>query len=401
VADASSIVTVAYIMKRRYSDRASTEVAMREHPTFYEIEKEGSFDGSDFRYPITTGNPQGISSGFADAQSGAETLKGVQFAAEPKLKYGVLTLDGPSMLRARGNKGSFYDFVTRHSDGMLDELGANIAFDLFRDGVGLRGRRASIAGNVVTLTSQRDVDNFRRGMTLIASSNATGSPARSGSAKVVGLDRKNKKITLDDASTIVSFSDNDYLFRKGDPGNCMEGMEKCTPLSAPTSGDSFRSVDRSVDVEALAGSRIDNTSLYPDDVLGDLAVECSLIGKKVSRGAVYPTVFQAIVKRLGAKVEYTNPGGMADIGFESITITTAGGAIKLRSDPDIPVDRTRCWRPSAHVLKHIDELVHWIRDDGRPSMRSTSTDGIEMRARSLHNYIQYDTASHGVASVRA
>lgn len=402
MADASTITTVAYIMKRRYSDRQATEVAMREHPSFYEMTKEGSFDGSDFRYPITTGNPQGISSLFADALSGAETLKGVQFAAEPKLKYGVLTLDGPSMQRARGNKGSFYDFVTRHTDGMLEELGANLAFDLFRDGNGQRGQRASISGNVVTLTSQRDVDNFRRGMTVIASTNSNGSSPRSGSAKVVGLDRKNKKITLDDAATITSFSDNDYLFRKGDPGQCWDGMEKHTPLSAPTSGDSFRGVDRSVDVEALAGSRIDNTALYPDDVLGDLAVECAIIGKKIKRAAVYPTVFQSIVKRLGAKVEYTNPGGMADIGFESITVTTAGGAIRLRSDPDIPVNRIRCWRPDAHVIKHIDELVHWIKDGGTGiAMKSTDTDGIQMRARSHSNYLQYDTASHGVASVNA
>jgi hypothetical protein len=119
----------------------------------------------------------------------------------------------------------------------------------------------------------------------------------------------------------------------------------------------------------------------------------------VSRAGVYPTVFQSIVKRLGAKVEYQNPGGVADIGFESIMIHTAGGVLKLTSDPDIPVNRTRCWRPDAHVIKHIDELVHIIRDDGRPSMRSTSTDGIEIRARSLLNYLQYDTASHGVASV--
>lgn len=399
MADASTITTVAYIFKRRYSDRQATEVAMREHPTFYEIAKEGSFDGSDFRYPVTTGNPQGISAGFASAQSGAETIKGNTFAAEPQLKYGVITLDGPSMQRARGNKGSFYDFVTRHTDGILDELGANLAFDLLRDGYGLRGRRSSISGNVVTLTTLSDAENFRRGMTVVASSVSTGASLRTGSAKITAIDRKNGKITLDDASTILSFTDSDYLFRKGDPGLCMDGMEKCTPLAAPTSGDSFRGVDRSVDVEALAGSRLDDTSKYPEEVIGDLAVAISIVGKKVSRAVVYPTVFQSMVKRLGAKVEYNSPGGAADIGFESLMIHTAGGAVRVGSDPDMPVNRVRVYRPDAHVYKHIDEVVHIIRDDGKPSMRSTSTDGIEIRSRSHGNYIQYDTASHGVGSV--
>ncbi len=393
--------TVAFIYKRRYSDKQATDVAMREHPTFYRIAKGKGLDGAGFFYPIIHGNPQGISSGFASAQGAAETLKGKQLVALAKTKYGVITLDGPSMAKARGNKGSFYDLVTRATDGILDELGANLAFDMFRNGTGLRGRRASISGNIVTLTSQRDVDNFKNGMTLVASPNANGSSLRSGSAKVVKLDRKNKKITLDDASTITSFSDNDYLFRKGDPGECMEGMESSTPLSAPSSGDSFRGIDRSDDVEALAGSRIDSSSQYVEEALGDCAVEISIVGKKVREGAVYPTVFQSIVKRLGAKVEYTHPGGTADIGFEHITITTAAGVIRLMSDPDIPYDRGRIWRPDAHQIMHIDDLVHIIRDDGRPSMRSTSTDGIEIRARSMLNYVQPDTASHGVVSVGA
>ena len=394
---------VAYIMKRRYSDRASTEVALREHPTFFELNKEQSFDGSDFRYPVTTGNPQSISSTFSSAQDAAGTnasLKGIVFAAEPKLKYGVLKLDGPSMQRAKGNKGSFFDFVTRHADGMLEELGSDLAFDLFRDGDGIRGRRSSISGNIVTLDEERDADHFKRGMTVRASPNSNGTSPRTGSTYVTSVDRKGKKITLNDASAITSFSDNDYLFRIGDPGNCIEGMADHTPLAAVTSGDSFRGVDRSVDIEALTGSRIDNTALYPEEVLGDLAVEVHIIGKRLRRGVVYPTKFQEIVKRLGAKVEYHNPGGSADVGFESIMIHAAGAAMRLISDPDCPVNRVRAWDPAAHVYKHLDDVVHWIRTSGGgQSQWSTTTDGIEMRARSHGNYIQYDTASHGVGSV--
>ncbi len=374
---------------------------MREHPTLFSIAKEQAFDGSGFYYAVTHQNPQGVSATFSDAQANAAALKGVQFAATPVTKYGVITLDGPSMLRARGNKGSFYDFVTRHTDGILEQVGDDLAFDLFRDGNGQRGRRSSASSNTITLTSTRDVENFKIGMTVIASANSNGSSARTGSTTVSAISRSAGTITLADASAITSFADNDYLFRDGDQnGACWDGMEDTTPLSAPTSGDSFRGVDRSVNVEALAGSRIDDTARYPEDVAGDLAVEIAIIGKKVTRGAVYPTVFQSIVKRLGAKVEYTNPGGAADIGFESLMIHTAGGAIKLMSDPDIPPNRLRLWRPDAHCVKHIDEMVHLIRDGGlQPAMKGTSTDGIEIRARHLGNYLQYDTASHGVASV--
>lgn len=398
---ASDSTTVAFIMKRRYSDSQGSDVSMREHPTYFEISKTGSFDGADFAYAVVTGNPQGISSGFADALSGAETIKGEQFLVTTRQKYAVCTLDGVSMMKARGNKGSFYDFVTRHMDGTLDEMGANIAFDLQRDGTGLRGRRASIAGNIITLTSLQDVDNFRRGMTVIASANANGSSPRVGSAKVIKLNRKEKKVELDDASTITSFQDNDYLFRKGDPGNCIEGFGACTPLAAPTSGTLFRNVERTNDVEALAGSRIDDVTVYPEEAIGNLAVQISLIGKKVKRAVVYPTVFQSMVKRLGAKVQYTSPGGAADIGFESLMIHTAGGPVRVTSDPDAVASVVRVFRPDAHELKSIDEIVHVIKDDGNKSQRQSGNDGIEIRWRSVVNYRQPDQASHGVSTFAA
>ncbi len=394
-----STTTVAYIFKHRYSDRQATEIALRDHPWFYAIPKEGNLDGIDFNYNITTGNPQGISSTFAGAQGAAEVLKGVQPAATPMTKYGDLVLDGPSMMRARGGKASFYDLITRSQDGVLDELGANLAYDLQRDTSGMRGRRASISGNIVTLTNKRDVEHFKRGMTVVAGTVATGaSGLRAGSAKVVGLNRTNLTITLDDQSTITTFSDNDYLFRIGDTGQvCMEGMETCTPLSVPTAGDTFRGIDRSVDAEALAGSRIDDTSRYPEEIIGDLAVEVSIIGKKVDTCYVFPTVFQAMAKRLGAKVEIM-AGSSAEIGFEYITVITAGGGLKVYSDPDSRYDRVRLARQDTHCIKHMDELVHLIRDDGRPNLRTATTDGLETRARFLGNYVQYDPASHGVAS---
>ena len=395
----------AFIMKRRYSDAKSAKIATREHPSLFELTKEQGMDGSDFRYAVQTGNPQSISTSFTSAQDAAGTnsgLKGEQFAAEPVLKYGILKLDGPSMLRAQGNKGSFFDFVTRHADGMLEEMGARLGFDLFQDANGILGRRSSISGNTITLTGARTADRFKRGMAIGASSSADGSSARVGSSYVTKVSRKANTVTLNDASAIASFSDNDYLFIPGSAaGVNMQGMALCTPLASPGSSDSFRGVNRSNDEEALAGSRIDNTAIYPEEVLQDLAVDIQCIFKSVTRGTMHPTKFQDVVKRLGAKVEYHSPGKDADIGFESFMIHAAGKAMRIVSDPDCPVDRTRCWNPRSHLIRYLGpELIYWIRTSGGDqSQWSTSTDGIEMRSRFYGNYLQPDPSEHGVGSV--
>lgn len=395
---ASTLSTVAYIYKRKYSDKQVAEVAMRDHPTFYRIAKRGGFTGEAFYYPITYGFPQGISGTFADAQAGASSSKGVQLRAARKPKYGVITIDGEAAA-ASGNMGAFIDLVTKETDFKLREMGDAFAFDLFRNGSGNRGQRASASTNVITLTNSDDVRNFKVGMTVIASANADGSSPRAGSTTVAAIDEDAGTITLTSAAAITAFANNDYLFRKGDPGTCMEGFEVLTPLTAPTSGDSFRGIDRSVDVRGLSGSRVNDTGNTIEYNLGLAAVKANQRGKKLREGVLNPLKFWEVAVRLNAKVEYQSAGGTADYGFEYITIHTPGGSLRIYSDPDCPTNRGRAWDPSTHYLKHLDELPHIIRDDGRPSMREASADGIEIRARGWVNYIQDDPAAHAVIAI--
>lgn len=402
----SAFTDVDWIMKRSYSDDKSSEIATRDHPTYYEIAKEQGLTGEDFRYVVQTGNPQSITGTFSDAVSAANgnsgVVKGEQFAAEPTLKYGVLRMDRPSILRASlKGRGAFFEWATQQIDSTLEEMGARLARDLFGDGNGIIGRRSSLSSNTVTLTDARTADKFKRGMPIGASANSDGSSPRSGSTYVTKVNRASNTVTLNDASAISSFTDGDYLFVVGEPGTCIEGMALCTPLSAPSSSDDFRGVNRSNDIEALAGSRIDNTGIYPEEVLGDLAVDVHCLHHKITRGVVHPVKFQEIVKRLGAKVEYTNPGGNADIGFESIMIHAAGSAIRLVSDPDCPFTRVRGWNPKAHKLVYLGpKVVHWIRTaEGGQFQWATSTDSFEYRSCFYGNYLQPDPSEHAVGSV--
>lgn len=398
---ASSSTTVAFVFRRRYSDAQVADVTMRDHPSYQRIAKVQGLGGQDFVYAVTTGDPQGVANGtLANAQFADETLKGEQFVCTDVLKYGVITIDGPSMLRNQAFQGKIIDLVTRTTDGVLRTVGSDIAFDMFRDGTGKLGRRASISGNVVTLTDATDVDKFKRGMTVIASANANGTSPKAGQAKVTKIDRANKKITLDDQSTILLFADNDYLFRYGTAQNAIQGMGACTPLVAPTAGVLFRNVERTNDTEALAGTRIDDTTKFPEEMIGDLAVQLSLLGKRIERATVYPTVFQAMVKRLGAKVTYMSPGGTAMIGFQELMLHAAGYAVPVTSDPDIVPTELRVWDESSHNLTYLGpSIVHLIRDDGNNvRQRQAGNDGFEVRARAQLNYLQPDPAAHGVGS---
>jgi hypothetical protein len=267
---------------------------------------------------------------------------------------------------------------------------------------GTRGQRSSASVNIITLVVADDVRNFKVGMTVGASPNADGSSPRTGTTTVAAIDEDGGTVTLTSAAAIASFANSDYLFRSTEVGTCMEGMELATPLTAPVLGsDSFRGIDRGVDVRGLSGSRVADTASTIEENMGLCAVKVSQRGKKVNRGVLNPINFWTVVKRQNAKVEFQGAGGTADYGFEYVMVHTPGGTIKVYSDPDCPTNLGRVWLDKAHHIKHLHEVPHIIRDDGRPSIREAASagDGIEMRARAWLNYLQTDTASHGVFAI--
>jgi hypothetical protein len=397
----SNLTTAAHIYKIKYSDKQVEEVAMREHPTFSKIAKEGGFTGVSHNYAIDYAFPQGVAGTLAAAQAGVSDGAGVQLTMLRKPKFGVITLNGEAMAACADN-GAFYDLLTKRTDRVLAEMGDRFAFDLFRSGNGMRGRVSAVDSNRLTLTDANDVRNFKKGMTIVTDTDITGATPAVGTTFVTAIDPANAYVYVDDVTDITgTIQVNDYIFAYGDPGTCMEGFEVLTPLTAPVFGtDSHRGIDRGADVEGLAGVRIDDTSAGIVQNLGLMAVRANMRGKKLKMGVLNPLNFWTVSQLLGAKVQYDGGGGTAEVGFEYIVVNTPGISMKVYSDPDCPTNRSRAFDPEAHCLKHLKELPHIIRDGtGQPSMRSATEDGIEIRGRGWVNYKQTDTAAHGVASI--
>jgi hypothetical protein len=322
----------------------------------------------------------------------------VQLQASRKAKYGVITLNGEAMA-ACSDRGAFLDLVTQETDGVLEEMGDALAFDLYREGYGQRGRRASLSGEVVTLTNADDARNFKVGMTVVADDTAAGSSLRTGSTTVTAVNEDAGTVTLASAAAITTFSDNDYLFRIGDPGTCMEGLASLFPLTAPAALESFRGIDRSVDPRRLAGVRVDDTATAIEENIGLVGVKIAQVGKKADVAFVNPIKFWEVVRRLNAKVEYDGGGGQADYGFEHVKIHSPAGTIKMYSDPDCPTNRGYVGKMSTLYLKHLKGLPHIVQDDGRPNLRSTSADDIEARVRCWVNAIATEPGCWGVFSI--
>lgn len=399
----SNLTTVSYIYRRKYDDGRVGDLAMRDHPVMKMMTKSGGMGGpaTGWFYAIRYGNPQGISGTFSTAQSNASGSNGVQMQATRRKKYGVIQLDGEALAAAQDDKGAFLDLVTQESDGIIEEHGDTLAFELYRDGNGWRGQRSSISSDVITLSTADDARNFKVDMVLIASPNEDGSSARSGSATVVAVDEDAGTVEVDDASNITSFANDDYLFRQGDVGTIIDGFAAHLPLTAPSLGsDSFRGVDRGADPRRLSGVRVNDTATSIEENAGLCAVKISQIGKRANILSINPIKFWEAARRLNAKVTYDGGGVKAAYGFEGFDIHTPAGTLRAVADPDCPTNRGYVLNLRTWYWKHLKAWTHFIRDDGGGvSLRIYNDDGIEARTRSMGNVCCREPGCNGVFAI--
>lgn len=390
---------IQFIYKNGYSNDAVARDVTKDHPLFADIARKGGFNGKGQFYSIKTANPQGVGKTVAVGQSAISTSAGVQPYVTRVTQYGFIRLVGEDM-KAAPDDGAFYDYVTDQTDSIIDEVGNDLALELYGDATGARARISSINGQILTLTNAEDVRKFGIGMTIVGDNNASGASPNAGSTTIASIDEDSGTITCAAGGVAAAnLIANDYLFRYGDGAACAEGLGLCTPLTAPTAGDSFRTIDRSTNVRKLAGVRLTGSGAIEEDI-GLLAVKCKQNVKRAfDRFYINPINFHTVVQRAGAKIEYSGGGGEAGVGFESIVVYTEGGAVRLVSDPDCPTNLGYGVRMSEHFIWHLDDFPHIVRDAGSPRLQVYNADSVEIRIRAWWNYVQRMPGAFGVLSI--
>lgn len=396
---ASNLTTLSWLYKKHYK-KGIGDAAMQMHPTLKDMRKE-RFSGDQFLYSVGVGYPQGITFDELDVSAlNITASSGYRFSMSPQVGYSVVRLHGPA-INAAGSDGALLNILRQEVDGGARSLGEDLGFDLFRAGNGLRGRRASASSDTITLSNAADARNFRIGMELQASANEDGSSARTGSAIVEAIDPSTGTITLDDATGISSFADDDYLFRKGSIGRGLTGMQAIVPLTAPTSGDSFRGVNRSAQVEKLSGARLDDTSVLPEEAASHVANIIMLNGGMADTLVLHPIEYQALANRQNASKFYGNTKD-GQVGFEYLVLHVAGGkSLKVKADPDAlrTEGRVMTWNDWV-IMYQGKSFVHGTDESGQSKVLQVgNTDHAEIRNRVQADVACLNPRGSGVFSI--
>lgn len=386
-------------LKEYYTDQHVENMVYKKNPLLALMAKREDFYGRNFPVPIVWGNPQGRSATFTQAQNrgAAEFSRIKEFLLTRVHDYGIATIDNETMEASKNDSGAFLQAATVEIDGIINSLTRSLAIAQYRAGFGSLGQvtTSSLGVTTITLVNLDDITNFEVGMELdVAAAETTGATRARGSSGngliVTAIDRGAGTLTFgfnanDATNGIPLIAQNDYIFARGDRDTTatpvkfkVAGLSAWLPYTAPTAGDSFFNVDRSVDPVRLAGVRYDGSSTPIEEAVIELATRISREGGAPDHCLMNFANYASFEKALGSKVQYADLE-IGEVGFRGIRINGPAGEINVIPDQNCPVTFMYMLQLNTWVHASLGKAVRVINTDGNTMLRQANADGVEVR----------------------
>lgn len=389
------------LLKELYTSQRIEDLAFGDNRLLKYLTKDENYAGKKMPIPIKYGLPQGRSRTFAAGKANITTSKYTDFYLTVGEDFGFVEIDHFTMKLARNDIGAFLRAKEPEVDGMFKNMGRTMSIELYGNGSGARGRiSAPGASTTVTLVSHKDVFKFEEGQILKLASDSpqagvAGAGVRSGRMQIVTINYDNGTFTVDQNVTtaIAAAADLDYIYIEGDYAECAAGLAGWFPSTAPTSGDDWFDVDRSVN-NRLSGVIYDAATAGdgPSKSLIKLLNKVAVYAKGTSVGlpdAVWTgTDFWAALEiELGPKTMYYDPEdeAVANVGFSAIRINFEGGSIPVFPDMDAPENLAYATNKKSLKLWSVGAAPALFDEDGLTSLRSTTANALDIQAYSYWN----------------
>lgn len=416
---------VSGILKELYDEQKVQWLTYKDNPTLAMLHKETRFPGKYFPVPVVYGLSQGASATYASATANQSSAQVAEFLVTRVSDFSIATIDGQLLAAAQSDPGSFIDGAELMIDAAWQTAVNRAASAIFRNGAGTIGQIgavANISGNnySVTLAYKDDSVQFEINQVLLAVQNADGSgTAPTDVATISAVNRSTGVLTVVCSTNIASnWPANYYLAVQGDlpsttnnnfqPSGStatnkllkLAGFAAWLPISAPTTGDSFFGVDRSVDVQRLAGVYFDGTGLSIEEALLQGTGKIAMQGGRSDTGICSYATYTALIVSLGAKVQYVDEK-IGEIGFRGVQVNGANSVMNVFPDRNCPDGLIYCLEMDTWVLRSQNEVPHILKYmDEIEILRVPGADQAELRVGMYGNLYTKAPGKNGVIQVQ-
>lgn len=376
--------SVNAVLKELYDGQKVQNMVYKDNPFAAMLSKATNRGGKYYPIPIQIGTSQGRSSTFANAQANQSANSYQEFLIKWKSDYSLATLDHQTMLAAKTDPQAFISTAKAQVDGAMRTIKNSLGSAVFRSGTGSIGAIGTISTGVITLTNPGDIVQFSLNMVLQANATDGGTP-RAASGYVIALNKAAGQFTVSataggSAGTPTSWAAADFLLVSGDNNAKVSGLSAWLPFTAPTTGDSFFGVDRSVDTVALAGNRYDGSTQSIEEAIQDALNNISTLGDGSTDYLITnPNTYTALEKSLGSKVQYVDMKANPEVGFRGIMINGPRGQVNVLSDRNCPALTGYALQMDTWTLGSLGEAPFIFSGDGVNILRLAASDAYELR----------------------
>ena len=271
----------------------------------------------------------------------------------------------------------------------MNSLTRSLAVSMYGDGSGTIGTVNTTdpgGATFFTLSNAEHVTNFEVGMSIVfAPTSAVGTGGLVGSAvSVTGINRDTGVITVGTALH-ADVDAGDLVFQEGDytaAGTRLKvtGLDGWLPAVAPTGGDSFAGIDRSVDATRLGGVRFDGSSMPVEEALIEAASKVARDGGRPDTAFCDFKTYASLEKSLGARVRYATLNAPdIQIGFNGISIVGPAGEIKIVPDLNCNPDVIYLLQLDTWSLNSLGAAPQFLDLDDNKILRDAGADAYEVR----------------------
>ena len=384
MAEFLDLVSMNAALKELYDGQVVENLVYADNPFLAMVPKSSDFGGKYKPIPIITGTSQGRSSTFSNAQGNQSAVQIESFLLTRASDYSIATIDNQTMLASKTDKMAFLEGAKVMIDGAIRAATNSLASALFRSGTGSIGSIGAMPGaGVIQLSEPSDVVQFEVNMTLQANATDGGTP-RVALGYVIAVDRSAGQITVSavlggPGADPALWAPGDFLLVQGDNNLKIKGLSAWLPASAPTSA-LFFGVDRSVDTTRLGGVRYDGSAQSIEEALIDASSLLAREGGKPDVAIMSFASYSALEKALGAKVQYVDLKGPAEIAFRGILVSGANSQIKCFPDRNCPPRQCYLLQMDTWKLECLGEAPQILRyGDGLEMLRVYNADAGEVR----------------------
>lgn len=425
-------------LKQFYSDQRVHNLVYANRPLFAMIEKKTDLGGYTKPIPLISGLGGAAGGDFATVQTNQAPLSVQSFMIACSKAYAIATIEGITIAASRGaGARAFLDATRAEIDAKYQTISNYLAQGLYGSGAGSIGQ---VSGSPVlsTTTNANDtavftlddvsmVTRYERSMVLQFRATEGGTLRADGAnaitAVVVAVDRSLGTVKVLQTSTwtagLGNITSGDFVNVQGNNATSpalaptsgqvasnIVGLKGWVPDSAPTAGDAFWGVDRSVDPTRLAGWRFDGTSKPIQEALIDALSTMWREGARPDKVFMSPISWAALAKSYEGKTVYvqssvkvgkSSDGRAIEIGFSGIQVAYAGGVVEVYADPFCPGKRAYVLQMENLALESMGPAPTITKGpDGLEFLRVSNADAFEVR---LHAYSQMSCNAPGHCGV--